>query len=147
MTTEAATPKKSPGFWRLAWRRYRRQKLGMFGLFVILCLFIVGFCAPLLANDDPIVCKYEGEIYFPAIVETVQNIPFASRVIHKDKPFRFVSFVFKESYDSERGDWAILPPVPFGPIELAGDRLAKPAGVHWLGTDASGRDVLAWLSQ
>lgn len=145
MTTEAATPKKSPGFWRLAWKRYRRQKLGMLGLVVILSLFVVGFFAPLIANDEPIVCNYEGKIHFPGVVETIQNIPFASKVVRKDKPFRFASFEFKESYDPERGDWAIWPPVPFGPIELAGERLGKPSGVHWLGTDESGRDVLSRL--
>jgi len=145
MMTNRPTPKKSPGFWALAWRRYRRQKLGMMGLIVILSLFIVGFCAPLIANDEPIVCKYEGKIHFPGVVETVQNIPFVSKVLRKDKPFRLVSFEFKESYDPERGDWALWPPVPFGPVELAGERLDKPSTVHWLGTDESGRDVLSRL--
>lgn len=145
MTTDAATPKKSPGFWRLAWTRYRSQKLGMLGLVVILSLFVVGFFAPLIANDEPIVCKYEGKIHFPGVIETIHNIPFASKVVRKDRPFRYVSFEFKESYDPERGDWAIWPPVPFGPVELAGERLGKPSGVHWLGTDESGRDVLSRL--
>ena len=142
---KAAAPKKSPGFWRLAWRRYRTHKLGMFGLVMVLALFVVGFCAPLIANDEPIVCKYDGKIFFPGFVETIQNIPFASTVLRKDKPFRFPSFNFKESYDPDRGDWAFWAPIPFGPVELAANPLESPSKVHWLGTDESGRDVLARL--
>lgn len=143
MNSEIPRIEESPGFWVIAWKRYRGHGLGMFGLIMVLALFIIGFFAPLLANDEPIVCRYDGAIFMPAVVETVQNIPFASKFIRKDKPFRFPSFNFKESFDSERGDWAIWPPVPFGPIELASQPLDAPSRVHWIGTDESGRDVLS----
>lgn len=83
MTDLDAPIKKSPGFWRVAWRRYRTHKLGMLGLGIVLTLFLVGFCAPLLANDEPIATRYEGAWYFPGVVETIQNIPMASLVIKK----------------------------------------------------------------
>ncbi len=145
MNSEELVIHKSPSFWLIAWRRYRTHVLGMFGLVMVLILFIVGFCAPLFANDEPIFCRYDGALYFPAIVETIQNIPMASKVIRKDKPFRLPSFSIKDSFDASRGDWAVWPPVPFGPTELAARPLQPPSAGHWLGTDESGRDVLARL--
>ena len=145
MKNNKAKPEKSPGYWREAWRRYRGHRLGMFGLAIVLGLFLIGFLSPLLANDQPIVCKYDGAIYFPGIVDTIRNIPFASRVIRKDKPFRFPSFNFKESFDAERGDWALWALVPFGPTELVTKPLEGPSSTHRLGTDESGRDVLSRL--
>lgn len=143
--TELATPiEKSPGFWRIAWRRYRTHKLGMLGLAIVLTLFATGFFAPLLANDDPIITRYEGKWYFPAVIETIQNIPMASLVIKKDKPFRYESFTYKDNFDVKR-DWALWTPIPFGPIELTTESLQPPSTLHWLGTDKSGRDVAARL--
>jgi peptide/nickel transport system permease protein len=141
--TDPIKEEKSPGFWLVVWRRYRKQKMGMIGLIVILTLMAVGFLAPMLANDQPIVCKYEDKIYFPGVIDTIHNFPFASKVIRKDIPFRYASFTFKEEFNAERGDWAFWTPVPFGPNELANDPLLAPDGVHKLGTDESGRDVLA----
>lgn len=135
--------KKSRGFWRLAWLRFRRYRLGMIGLIIILALFIVAFFAPMLANRQPIVCKYDGKIYFPGIVETVQNIPLASYVVQKDVPFRLLTFDFKTSFDDSRGDWAVWSPVPFGPLEIVSRPLEPPSGRHLLGTDDVGRDVMA----
>jgi len=136
---------QSIGPWRDTWRRYRRYRLGTAGLAVASALFLVAVLAPLLANDEPIVCNYEGSIYFPAIVETIQNIPFASTAIKKNRPFRFESFSFKDNYDRDRGDWALWAPIPFGPIELASAPLQPPTAAHWLGTDESGRDVASRL--
>jgi len=65
----------SPGFWRVAWSRYRRYKLGMLGLMMVLTLMFVGFFAPFLSNDEPIVCRYDGKIHFPASMSTAVAMP------------------------------------------------------------------------
>lgn len=136
-------PAKSPGFWRLACRRFGRYRLGMIGFYMVVLMFGVAFFAPMLANRQPIVCKYDGKIFFPGVVETIQNLPFASRVIRKSRPFRLATFNFKRSFDRERGDWAIWPPIPYGPNEIVTDPLEVPGPGHWLGTDEVGRDVAA----
>ena len=143
MNEPRAKPRKSAGSWRLAWRRFRRYKLGMAGLVIILFLFVVAFFSPLLANRQPMVCKYDGKIYFPAIMDSFHNIPFSKMVIRKARPFRFPSFNFKESFDSQRGDWAVWGLIPYGPIEIVTDPLQPPSADHWLGTDGVGRDVAA----
>lgn len=136
---------KAVGPWRDLWRRYRTYKLGTIGLIISCSLFLIAFMAPSIANDEPLLCKYDGSIFMPAVVETVQNLPFASSIIKKSRPFRYESFAFKEEYDRERGDWAVWPLVPFGPNELVTAPLQTPGGDHWLGTDESGRDVVARL--
>ena len=145
MSKRENTAAQTVGPWRDTWNRYRTFKLGIVGLAIAGTLFFMAIFAPALANDEPLVCKYDGKLYAPAIVESIQNIPFAKKIIRKSRPFRFESFVFKENFNPERGDWAVWPPVPFGPIELASTPLQAPGGAHWLGTDESGRDVLSRL--
>jgi peptide/nickel transport system permease protein len=117
----------------------------MVGLAIAGTLFLMALFAPAIANDEPLVCSYQGSVYCPAIVETAQNFPFVSLFLKKRKPFRYESFSYKENYDREGGDWAVWPPIPFGAIELASTPLQPPDSVHWLGTDESGRDVASRL--
>ncbi len=146
MTTEPNTLETpSPSGLRQVWQRFRRDRLGFAGLLVVLAMFAVAVLAPMLANEQPIACKYDGALYFPALIETIDQIPLVTLVVHKPVPFRLATFVYKEEFDASRGDWAIWTPVPFGPREIISPPLEGPSGLHWLGTDQSGRDVLARL--
>lgn len=131
------------GFWSAAWKRFRGYKLGMLGLVIVVVLVFVAAFAPALANDQPLVTRYDGRFFFPAVIDTVHNIPLADKIIRKDRPFRLASFDFKSEFRPERGDWALWTPVPFGPREIVSEPLLGSSSVHWLGTDQSGRDVLA----
>ncbi|MGB9592029.1 MAG: ABC transporter permease [Candidatus Kryptoniota bacterium] len=44
---------KENSFWDLAWKRFKRKKLGMFGLSIVFMITIMGVFAPLLALYDP----------------------------------------------------------------------------------------------
>lgn len=144
--SDTSGPRGRPrGFWRLSWRRFRRYRLGLLGLVMVLALLLVGFLAPLLANEQPVACRFDGALYFPAVVETLQNLPLAGALFQKARPFNLATFDFKASFDRERGDWALWPPVPYGPLEILDVLLEAPSQEHWLGTDESGRDVLARL--
>ena len=134
---------RSAGFWRSTWRRFRRYRLGMVGLAAVLLMFFTAFFAPLLANDDPIVCSYDGELFFPALIDTIHQIPFAEKLIRKKPPFSWAGFSVKDSLDLDRGDWGVWPPIPFGPFEISATPLEQSSSLHWLGTDEVGRDVLA----
>lgn len=133
----------SPGFWHASWRRFRSYKLGMLGLVIVLFILVVALFAQALANEQPLVCRYDGDIYFPALVDTIHTIPLASKVIRKARPFRLATFDFKAEFRPERGDWAVWTPVPFGPREIVAEPLLGPSRNHWLGTDQSGRDLLS----
>lgn len=132
----------SAGYWRQTWRQFRRYRRGMAGLVVVGLMFLVGFFAPLLVNKHPIVCRYDGRLYCPAVIDTLHNIPWTDRLIHNSPPFSWAGFDMHDQMDKSRGDWAVWTPVPYGPLQI-GEPLLPPSSAHWLGTDEVGRDVLA----
>ncbi len=126
---------------QLVWRRFRANRRGVIGLAAIVLLLGVAFFAPLIAADQPIVCRYEGKLYFPAIVKTVREIPFAGWVIPGGSPFGKAGFDAKAELSDDA--FAVWPLVPYGPLEITEDALEPPSRQHWLGTDGSGRDLTA----
>ncbi|MEE8141876.1 MAG: ABC transporter permease [Planctomycetota bacterium] len=145
MTSNSNEVQSRPGrsYWQLAWRIYRQSTTGMIGLALVILLIAVGLCAPILANGMPLVCKFDGKLYAPALIEFIWNIPGFHWIIKKSYPFDQATFDFDDSFNPERGDWAILPPVPYGPNATSSQILAKPSTAHLLGTDEVGRDLLA----
>lgn len=105
-------------------------------LSLIFLIFIGGISmsAELWSNNRPLILKYEGEIYFPAIVDYhPEELEIHDRLKVNYKTLSNV-------------DWALWPPNPWGPYEINRDRSrypAPPSRENWLGTDDRGRDVLA----
>lgn len=139
----------SPGFWREAWRRFRQRKLAMAALALVAVLTLVAIFAPMIAGTRPIVCKYKGRIYFPAMY--YYNSKWENPVFSKDRfRRRFVPTLAEKDPDS----WAIWPLVyqdPFRRVEAEWpEQPANPSGSegkpsrhNWLGTNQQGFDVFA----
>ncbi|GJM26883.1 MAG: hypothetical protein DHS20C16_32980 [Phycisphaerae bacterium] len=121
----------------------RRKWLARAALGVPIAFILIAAIAPLLAWDQPIVCKYQGAYYFPAVADTFGRMPLVGGWISKAKPFRFPSFDARTSLSAD--DFALWPPVPYGPMEMVADVNLDASGSHWLGTDDRGRDVLSRL--
>ncbi len=122
---------KRPGqsYRALVWRQFRRNRLALAGLFVVVFLFLVAVFAGLLANDRPLYMRYNGNSYFPALKDYPE-------FIHAD--FK----AFAETLEPPDGAW--FPPVPYSYTEYSLEEvLEKPSKRHLLGTDDRGRDVLA----
>ncbi len=124
-------------------RRWWRRGGGRLGMVIISLLTVVAFFAPVLANDQPLVCRFEGRWHLPAVVDLVHQVPGAWRWVEKSGPFHLAGFDAKAALKGSAE--AYWPPIAFGPIETSADSFSRPSREHWLGTDEVGRDVAARL--
>ncbi len=158
----AAAPARSIGLWGEAWIRYRRNPRSILAFSILGFLFLVGLFAPFIAGSKPIVCKYKGTLYFPAMGYYRDGWEDPIFGISGDK-FRgtYPANLKKKDPDS----WAIWPLVYADPYRkmrardwegvpgfermVGGDDWKKnqqpPSKAHglWFGTDNQGQSVFA----
>ncbi|MGE5540431.1 MAG: ABC transporter permease [Gemmatimonas sp.] len=120
---------------------FKANRRGAWSLVLFLVLFAVSLCAELIANDKPIVVKYDGAYYLPffrAYPETTFGGQLPTEADYRDP---YVARLIDEK------GWAIWPPVRYGERTINYDLQvpfpAPPSRENWLGTDDQGRDVLA----
>src|SRR5476649_950384 len=58
-------PSESPG--RRIWLRFKAQRLGYWSTIVFVALFVISLLGEVLANDKPLLVRYEGHYYFPIV--------------------------------------------------------------------------------
>ena len=125
--------------------QFRANKRGFWSFWIFLTLLLVASGAEFIANDKPIVLKYEGSLYYPVFFnypETTFGGDFETEAEYRDE---FVQELIIGE-DGKKG-WMLWPPIPFYYDTINYD-LTKPAPtppdkVNWLGTDDQGRDVAA----
>ncbi|MEF3193704.1 MAG: ABC transporter permease, partial [Halothiobacillaceae bacterium] len=61
--SDAVLAAPTPG--RRAWLRFRANRRAWWSLWVFLGLFGVSLLAELIANDKPLLVRYQGELYVP----------------------------------------------------------------------------------
>ncbi|MGF6838922.1 hypothetical protein QF001_002789 [Paraburkholderia youngii] len=64
-----AAPAAPVSPWRRTWLRFKSQKLGYWSLIVFVALFVVSLAGELIANDKPLIVRYDGHYYFPILKE------------------------------------------------------------------------------
>lgn len=123
---------KKASYARLVWRQFRKNRLAFVGLCTVGLLSVIALLAPCLANERPLLLRWENRWYVP-VFQTVPNLP--------DNP-NFRAWADKP----DPGVVVVMPPIPYSPTEYdLRASLAAPSRAHWLGTDDQGRDVLARL--
>jgi microcin C transport system permease protein len=122
---------------------FRSSKRGMISLAIFGLLFFVSLFAELLANDKPILIRYDGAFYSPLVrdyPETTFGGDFPTNTVYSDQEVQKLI---------EAKGWILWPPIPYSyDTVLKGEgrtTLQPPSRQHWLGTDDSGRDVMARL--
>ncbi|MBR9972362.1 ABC transporter permease [Magnetospirillum sulfuroxidans] len=122
---------------------FRRNRRGWVSLWIFLALFAITLAAELVANDRPIVVRYDDAWYFPILrnyPETTFGGDFKTWAEYRDP--------YVAAKIAEKG-WALWPVIRFADDTINYDRIrphpAPPDGENLLGTDDQGRDVLARL--
>ncbi len=122
-------------------QRFKSNRRGWYSLWFFLILFFLSLFAELLANDKPLMVKYDGQFYFPIFkvyAETEFGGDLPTEADYRDE--------FVVELIEEKG-WLVYPPIPFSydtiNYDLSSPAPSSPDAVNWLGTDDQGRDVLA----
>jgi microcin C transport system permease protein len=122
---------------------FRANRRGYFSLWVFLALFGISLFAEFIANERPILIRYDGAFYMPifkSYPETAFGGEFETEAEYRDP--------FVQKQIDEKG-WMIWPPIPYSHntinLNLTQPAPAPPSPENWLGTDDQGRDVLARL--
>lgn len=129
------------------WQRFKQSRRGYISAWLLLVLTTLSFGAELLANHRPLLVSYQGELYFPTFGAQHSGKDFGLDIDYEPN-YRELQTQFR---DADEGNWVLMPPIPYGPLEndlIAGDFPPHAPSLttrHYLGTDTSGRDVLARL--
>ena len=57
------------GYWSGVWREFRKNRLAVAGLCVVMVLITIAILAPLLANNKPYLYVTNGRVYFPILYD------------------------------------------------------------------------------
>jgi len=122
-------------------RNFKANRRGYISLWIFLVLFVLSVPAEFIANDKPLIVKFNGEYYFPVVsshAETEFGGEFETEADYRDP--------FVQELIEEKG-WMLWPAVPYDHqtinYDLPTPAPSPPSSANPLGTDDQGRDVLA----
>ena len=121
-----------------------QNRRGFWSLWIFLLLLAATLLAEGLANDKPLLVRYDGAWYVPVFqthAETEFGGEFATEADYRDP--------YVQELIQEKGGWMLWPPIPYSfdtvNYNLPSPAPSPPTADNWLGTDDQGRDVTARL--
>jgi microcin C transport system permease protein len=120
---------------------FRANRRGFWSLWIFLAMFAISLFADLIANDRPILIRYDGAYYLPILKtypETAFGGIFETEAVYSDPEVKKLI--------EEKG-WMVWPIIPYRYDTIIKDlpvpAPAPPSARNWLGTDDQARDVVA----
>ncbi|MEN0059119.1 MAG: peptide ABC transporter permease, partial [Bdellovibrio sp.] len=120
------------------YKRFKKDRLAVISVWVLMAMFFVSFTAELWANNRPHVVSYHGKLYFPLFVD------YHPTAFGRDDIF----VMDYRTLEMTESDWAVWPLIQWNPYESNKEvetYPSPPTKQNWVGTDESGRDVLTRL--
>ena len=128
---------------RQRWQRFCHNRRGYWSLWLFLLIFLFSLAAELLANEKPLLVRYQQRWYVPLLVDYSEQDyggVFATAADYQDP--------WLQQRIAQQG-WALWAPIRFSDSTInfatRSPFPSPPSAQNWLGTDASGGDVLARL--
>ncbi len=122
-------------------QQFKANKRGFWSLWIFLILFFVCLSAEFIANDKPILIKFDGKYHMPVFkvyAETYWGGDFETETDYRDE--------YAIELIEEKG-WMLWPPIRFSydtiNLNLQDGAPSPPTFENILGTDSLGRDVAA----
>lgn len=120
------------------YRRFKRRKLAVASVYLLLLSVILTFVAPILSNSKPLYINYKGVSYFPV---------FKS---YHPKELGITDLMVVNWKELEKSDissqvWPLVKWDPFESNKEVDSYPSAPSSLNLMGTDDRGRDVLSRL--
>ena len=122
---------------------FRSNRRGFWSLWIFLGLFTITLFAEFVANDKPLLVRYDSKFYFPIFYEYHETVFGGFLPTEADYRDPEVAELIRAK------GWMVFPIVPYSydtiNYNLPVPAPAPPSRDNWLGTDDQGRDVVARL--
>ena len=122
---------------------FKANRRGWWSLWIFMAIFILTLGAEFIANDKPLLMRYDGRWYVP-VLATYYETEFGG-FLDTEADYRDTEV---QRLISDKG-FMIWPPIRYSyntiNYNLPVPAPAPPSADNWLGTDDQGRDVLARL--
>jgi microcin C transport system permease protein len=151
------------------WRNFRANRRAFWSLWIFLVIYGLTLVAELIANDRPILVKYDGGYYMPVFKfypETAfgGDLRIEAKYGTDELQCLIVSAGSLDCWDNPKdimaevrdkgtaagqpvkAGWMLWPPIPYSYntiVNTGGTAPGAPSAMNWLGTDEGSRDVLA----
>ena len=126
---------------RRRWDNFKKHRRGYISLWIFILLFTATLFAEFIANDKPLLVKFEGRYHMPILTsypETYFGGEFETEADYRDPTVNDLITA---------NGWALWPPIRYSYATVNYDLTvavpSPPSTENWLGTDDQGRDVLA----
>ena len=154
---------------RRRWQNFKNNRRALWSLIIFSLLYVISLGAELIANDKPLLVKFEGAYYTPIFnfyAETEFGGDFRTEAVYRDIEVEclIISGGLDTCWDDPEGviaevqesgmfegeavdqGWVLWPLIPYSyntVNDIGRAAPSPPDGDHFLGTDDTARDVLA----